>query len=122
MDGETFWDIASAIRVEETRARKEDIRHYTPGDLVQDGISKMAPNWFVFSVGGMILNGSETNPDQEPTKLSLSNIVEIIEKVVNGYMPLCMRGKHPCNDKCSQYNWMLSCCERHREMTKRKRK
>ena len=94
--GEIFWDIASAIRVEETRVRKDDITRYNSGDLYQDGISKIAPNWYVFSVGGMILNGSETNPGQEPTKLTLSDVVKIIGKVVNEYMPLCKR-KHPCD-------------------------
>lgn len=41
-----------------------------------------AATWFLHASKRLLLNGSTTNPDMKPTKLSLKEIIEIIKKLI----------------------------------------
>ena len=75
-------DIAAAIRCEEIRVRGNRVL-INPEKLREDGIIEDVPNWFLYMEGRMLLNGSLTTPDQEPTKIELEKIVKIVLKVLN---------------------------------------
>lgn len=103
-------DVAAAIRYEELRKRghSETVNF---AELHKDGTSALIPIWHFFKQGAMLLNGSHTTPDQEPTALSLEEIVDIIQKVQMSYMPLCKGGKYNCaGGKCLIYNWGQENC------------
>lgn len=108
-------DIAAAIRYEELRKRghSETVNF---AELHKDGTSALIPIWHFFGTGGMLLNGSHTTPDQEPTALSLEEIIDIIKKVQMSYMPVCKGGKYRCaGGKCLIYNWGQENCRKLRE-------
>jgi hypothetical protein len=50
---------------------------------VYEALKKMDPqaSWFLHISKKMLLNGSSKNPDMRSTKLSLSDIIEVIESV-----------------------------------------
>lgn len=51
--------------------------------LVRDQLSKMDPDatWFLHVSGKMLLNGTPKNPKMVPTKLSLEQIIAVLEKI-----------------------------------------
>lgn len=105
-------DIMAAVRCEELRKRglMEPVNF---AELHKDGTSAVIPIWHFFKTGGMILNGSHTTPNQEPTALSLEEIIDIIRKVQMSYMPVCKGGKYNCvGRKCLIYNWGQENCRK----------
>jgi hypothetical protein len=106
-------DIAAAIRFEELTLFDSKSIPINFEALHRDGTSSISTNWYLFKQGGMLLNGSSTTPDQEPTALFLDSITDIILKVVRNYMPSCNRGIDECKKvKCPIYQWGLERCQR----------
>lgn len=71
-------DMVCMLRSREAKRRG---RH-NPGtweNLSRDGVVKVAPVWYYPKGNGIILNGSVTTPDVKPTRLTISEIVEIAQ-------------------------------------------
>jgi len=112
-DNVNISDIAAAIRFEELTLFDSKSIPINFGALRRDGTSSISTNWYLFKQGGMLLNGSSTTPDQEPTALSLDFIIETILKAVRNYMPSCNNGIDKCEKvKCPIYQWGLDRCQR----------
>lgn len=112
-DNVNISDITAAIRFEELTLFDYNSIPINFEALRKDGTSSVSQNWYLFKQGGMLLNGSSTTPDQEPTALPLYSITDIILKAVRNYMPSCNQGTDECKKvKCPIYQWGLERCQR----------
>ncbi len=115
-DNVNIEDIAAALRFEEkSHDGTKEVLNFA--ELRKDGISSFAPNWYLFKKGGMLLNGSSTTPNQKPTALESSLIIDIIQKARSDYMPYCKGGRKSCGgEKCKIYGWGLDRCQKARRL------
>lgn len=74
--------IARAIRVEEQAVRGNSVTTDHRA-LMAEGTVPGAECWYFHRGGGMLLNGSLTARDVEPTRLSLERIVELVKSVMS---------------------------------------
>lgn len=114
-------DTVSIIRYEEQRKRGRFLTTRWP-DLVKEGIVPGAECWYFQRNGWMILNGSLSNPNVEPTKLSLEEILEIVKIGVSprSFLPIrqstCTENKCTSSrqNPCPWYDWGMQRCKKAR--------
>lgn len=75
--------IAAKIRIAEQQIKGEPIT--TNGsELTREGKVRGAEEWYYLPQGGMLLNGSLSNPKVPPTKLPIEKITDIVKTALSG--------------------------------------
>jgi hypothetical protein len=82
--------------------------------LVAEGQLAGVLEWFYHKHGQMLLNGSLTQADVPPTRLSLERIAELVKIGLdpNLVKPLCRSTGRCLGDVCDWYSWQLERCRR----------
>ncbi len=82
--------------------------------LLDEGYAAGAEEWFYHKQGQMLLNGSLTQADVPPTRLSLDRIAELVKIGVDPsrVQPLCQSTGRCIGDVCDWYTWHLARCAR----------
>jgi len=80
--------------------------------LVADGQVPGAEEWFYHKQGQMLLNGSLTQADVPPTRLSLDRITELVKIGIDParLKPLCQSTGRCIGNVCDWYAWSLARC------------
>ncbi len=112
-------EVVKMLRLEEQKAKgKVLVTDWTI--LETAGKLPEIQEWYYHEPAQMVLNGSLSLPDVEPTKLSLDKITDIVKTAMNPigfHEPLslnCRRGKclHCRENPCPFYYWGLRRCRR----------
>jgi hypothetical protein len=82
--------------------------------LLAEGYAPGAEEWFYHRQGQMLLNGSLTQADVPPTRLSLDRIAELVKIGVDPtrVKPLCQSTGRCIGEVCDWYAWQLARCTR----------
>lgn len=108
-------EAAKLIRLAEREAKGLEP---APADdkLLAEGYAPGAEEWFYHRQGQMLLNGSLTQADVPPTRLSLDRIAELVKIGVDParLQPLCQSTGRCVGEVCDWYAWQLSRCARFR--------
>ena len=80
--------------------------------LLAEGYAPGAEEWFYYKQGQMLLNGSLTQADVPPTRLSLDRIAELVKIGIDPerVQPLCQSTGRCVGDVCEWYAWSLARC------------
>jgi hypothetical protein len=109
VNGGQMDDIARILRVEEYRARG-DRGPFDRREMEIDGNVSGSDPWYYKEDARWLLNGSESHPDVEPTRLSQERIVELVKIALDpeSFEKKC-RGTS-CNKDCPWKVWQLHKC------------
>lgn len=122
----TLHDIVQMLRIAEQGKKGKTVTTDWK-ELAEEGRVAGAEEWWFFSKGGMILNGSLTAQDVMPTKIPLEEIQMMVRLGVNPNAfepkraPNCKQGKCSSSrdNQCPWYKWGLHRCRKIRfEMNK----
>ena len=106
-------EVAKLIRLAERKAKGLELE---PDEerLLAEGHAEGAEEWFYHRPGQMLLNGSLTQADVAPTRLSLERIVELVRIGVDParLKPLCESTGRCVDDICDWYSWSLARCRK----------
>jgi len=85
--------------------------------LLAEGYASGAEEWFYHKQGQMLLNGSLTQADVPPTRLSLERIAELVKIGIDPgrLKPLCQSTGTCIGDICDWYAWSLARCRKLRQ-------
>ena len=80
--------------------------------LLAEGYAPGAEEWFYHRQGQMLLNGSLTQADVPPTRVSLDRILELVKIGIDPAQvkPLCQSTGSCIGDVCDWYAWSLARC------------
>jgi hypothetical protein len=109
-------DLREAARLIRLAEREAKGLPLAPEDerLLAEGYAPGAEEWFYHRQGQMLLNGSLTQADVPPTRLSLDRIAELVKIGVDPdrVKPLCQSTGRCVGDVCDWYAWQLARCAR----------
>jgi hypothetical protein len=104
-------EAAKLIRLAEREAKGLEL---APSDarLLAEGYAPGAEEWFYHKQGQMLLNGSLTQADVPPTRISLDRIAELVKIGIDPEQvkPLCQSTGRCVGDVCDWYAWQLARC------------
>ena len=112
--GVRMYDVIQMLRLAE-QEKKGKVVTYRWDDLRREGQVLGAEEWYFQEEGQMVFNGSLTNPDVTPTKLTLEDIVAIVKiGMSDGFEPSREKGiclKNRCDHgQCPWYDFGLGRC------------
>jgi len=107
-------DLREAAKL--IRLAEQEAKGLTPAcdeeRLLAEGYAPGAEEWFYHRQGQMLLNGSLTQADVPPTRLSLDRIAELVKIGVDPtrLKPLCESTGRCIGDVCDWHAWSLARC------------
>jgi DNA gyrase/topoisomerase IV subunit A len=81
--GLTLYDVAQMIRIAEQRAKGGTVQTTDQKALSSEGVVKGCEEWFFHHALQMLMNGSSTATDVQPTRLTLEQIRQIVRIGIN---------------------------------------
>lgn len=112
--GVTLKDVARVIKIAEMEADKATAFPRW-NELGAEGTHGV---WHYATAGEFLLNGSHTAPDVPPTKLSLTEIIQLVKLAVSAeefeprHAKQCRKGECGApNNGCTWHRWGLSRCQ-----------
>jgi len=104
-------EAAKLVRLAEREAKGLEL---APDEerLLSEGYAPGAEEWYYHRQGQMLLNGSLTQADVPPTRLSLDRIAELVKIGIDParLKPLCESTGRCVGDVCDWYAWSLARC------------